>query len=300
MPGIFPEWLNVNAGRAYPLGEDSSRKDTSGNVKLPDSLIVDARISVVEAYLTGQFYVSRVGAFPDSVVIVVSYLPEDDDAREIATITVKTADHVPNTAYSFSGNGDDSSVLGMLTVGNLEEALRQVPGFVEFGVADAPFEPHVLFVSLPALQSVQLYTGNNLVFTATRILKLREGENCRLSYVGDDTIRIDLIPGENFTAPGDCENAQPLPPCIRTINGQAPDEDGNFNIDGAECIEVDTVPGTVSLIDRCAKSCCGCTELEALVSSLQSVEAQLEAAKSGSQTVINQLSKMLADLVSNM
>lgn len=300
MPGIFPEWLNVNAGRAYPLAEDSSRQDISGSVKIPDSLIVDARISVVQDYLNGQFYIARAGGLPDSVVLVIAFLPADDDPRDIATITIKVSEHVTNTAYSFVGSGTDSSVLGMLVIGNLEEALRNIPGFVDFGPGDTPFEPHVLFVGQPALQSVQLFSGDSLTFTATKILKLRQGENVRLSYVGDDTIRIDAIMGENFTAPSDCANAQTLPPCIRTINGIGPDDVGNFNINGAECIDVDAEVGTISLLDRCAKSCCGCQELEALVSSLHDVESQLESARAGSQTVINQLSKMLADLVSNM
>jgi len=300
MPGSFPEWLNINAGRAYPLAEDASRRDVSGNVKLPDSLIVDARISIVQDYLGGQFYVSKVGAFPDLVTIVVAFLPAVGDPRDIATITVRIADHVINTAYSFTGSGTDSSVLGMLVIGSLEQSLRDVPGFVDFGVGDTPLEPHVLFLCQPALQSVQLFNGDSLSFTSARILKLRQGENIRLTYVGSDTIRIDAILGENFTAPSDCENAQPLPPCIRTINGLPPTEEGDFSIDGTDCIEVETQTGSISLVDRCAKSCCGCDELSALVSALHGVEAQLESAKSGSQTVINQLSKMLADLVSNM
>lgn len=300
MPGIFPEFLNLNSGRAYPLAEDCSRLDSSGHTRLPDSLLVDGRISVVRDYLSGTFFISRVGAFPDSVVVVVSYLAETGTTREIATITVRTALHVPNSSYTFGGTDDDSSVLGMLTIGNLEETLRAVPGFIEFDPGATAFEPHVLFESLSALQSVQLYNGDQVAYTATKILKLRAGTNIRLTYVGDDTIRIDAILGQNFVAPSDCENAQPVPPCIRTINLQPPDDAGNFQIEGAECIDVEVTAGAISLIDRCAKSCCGCTELETLVTSLREVETQLETARSSSQTVINQLSRMLAELVSNL
>lgn len=119
----------------------------------------------------------------------------------------------------------------------------------------------------------------------------------RFSRVDGDanTIRIDASPGANLTDPGDCENAIPLPPPIRTINNVPPVE-GNFNIDGGKCISCDASPGLLEIKDLCAQSCCGCSELSVLMAGLKMVDAQRDQLQNQINTVVVQQTAMLANL----
>lgn len=301
MNAVFPEWLNANSGRAFPLSERGSRLDTTGSIKLPDSLIVAAQINMLPSYAGGTFYIKAVQVSISTILITVGY-STGSTQRDIATITIPVRGHVENSTFSFVGNGSDSSVLGSLTIGNLDAALNSIPGGSVFEPGSTMFEVSALFVSSPALEAIEVYSGTTLFKRFDNILKLRAGENIRISLVDDDpdVIRIDAISGENLTKPDDCENAIPIPPCIRTINNQPPDENGNFNIDGGRCISVETAPGVLTLKDLCSQSCCGCDELSELVSGLQSIEGQIAQLRSQIDSTVVQQSLMITNLVSNL
>lgn len=298
--GIFPEWLNINAGRAFPLAENSSRKDTTGSIQLPDSLIVAAQISMTPEYATGSFFVSRVGAFNDRVTITISFLSADTVTRTIAEVTAMVDSHTVNATYPFVGEGGDVAILGSLTLGDLAETINTIPAAIEFIPASTPFEVSALFVSTPAVKAIEIYNGTTLVQSYSDILKIRAGENILLTRIDENTIRIDAILNENFLAPESCENAIPKPPCIRTINGVGPDENGNFNLEGGECLSITAESGKIVLADLCATSCCGCNELESLVTGLNNVQAQLQSLREGAINSLNQNATMIATLVANV
>ena len=46
VPFIHQGFLNQNAGRAYPLSEEATRRDTSGSYTLPDDFIVDMIVPI--------------------------------------------------------------------------------------------------------------------------------------------------------------------------------------------------------------------------------------------------------------
>ena len=298
--GFSPEWLNQNSTRAYPLAENSSRLDITGSIKIPDSLLVAAQINAASSYAAGVFYISQVAAFPDQVSITIGYLDPSGSQRNIAIITALISTFVDNTSFAFTGQGADASVIGSLTFGNLLATLTNIPGVVNFSPSATPFEVNALFISVPALQSVQLYNGNTLVETFSQILMLRAGSNIQLSYVGNNTIRIDAVSGANLTEPSTCANAIPIPPCIRTINGIPGDANNNFNIEGGTCITINTDNNGIDIIDNCSSSCCGCTELEVLMTSLNEVESQVQALVTQISTSSETLATMVANLVSNL
>jgi len=134
----------------------------------------------------------------------------------------------------------------------------------------------------------------------SKILKLKEGRNIRLTYEGDDTIRIDAIDGVNLIDPTICADALPVPGPIRTINGIPPDVNGNFVLDPSDCLTIDPGTAMLTLKDTCSKSCCGCNELEQLMTGLSSVESQIAALKSQIQSVEAQQSQLIANLVSSI
>lgn len=294
--GLFPEWLNINSGRAFPLAENAARLDSTGSVKVPDSLIVAAQISMTPDYASGTFYVSKVGGFPDRVIVEVSFLDTSGVSRAITTIVATTATHTTNSTYTFTGVNSDAVLLGSLTLGDLNETMQSVPGLTDFDAANTPFEVSALFVATPALKALELYNGSSLVQSFTDLLKLRAGENIRLTRIDETTIRIDAIAGENLVTPAECENAEPTPACIRTINGVAPDENGNFNLEGGECLDINVQTGTITITDLCAKSCCGCEELESIVQGLQAVEQQLTTLRENAISTIQIQQAMITTL----
>lgn len=300
MNGVFPEWLNTNSGRAFPLSENALRTDITGSIKLPDSLIVAAQISMTPDYVGGTFYVSQVGGFHDRVTIEVSYMDQSAESRKIAVITALAATHSENQTYTFTGTGSDAVLLGSLTIGSLVKTVDTVPGLVLFEPSSTPFEVAALMVSTPALKSIDLYNGDVLVQSYTNLLKLRAGENIRLTRIDEVTIRIDAISGENLVQPDACANAVPKPPCIRTINGVPPDSNGNFNLDGGECLSVVVAAGSIELTDNCATSCCGCEELQTLVAGLTSMEAQIQSLRENAVETIHQQVTMIATLAANV
>lgn len=170
---------------------------------------------------------------------------------------------------------------------------------IGFNSSATPFEVSCLFVSSPALEAIQIYNGDDLLGSFNGILKLRAGENVRLSYVEDDpdVIRIDFVDGENVQKVDECENAIPIHPPIRTINGIGPDENGNFTIDGGKCISIDTVVGLLKLIDLCSSSCCGCSELEVLMSGIKQVEDAITQIRSQINTGVLSQNEMIIKLV---
>lgn len=297
MNGVFPEWLNANSGRAYPLAENSSRTDTSGLVTVPDSLIVAAQINMLPSYVAGTFFISEIVVSTATILISISFAPPGSTTRVVASISVPVAQHTSGTTYPFVGSGQDSSVLGSVTIGSLDDTLSGVPGKVTFEATSTPFEVGALMVSSPALEAVELYSSGALFGRYTSVLKLRAGENIVLSRVDDDpsTVRISARAGANLTQQSDCENAQPVPEPIRTING-IPGLNGNFDIDGGKCIDVATEPGLLKLTDLCAQSCCGCDELASLMAGLKQIEAQKAQLEMQINTVVAQQSSMLVNL----
>jgi hypothetical protein len=86
---------------------------------------------------------------------------------------------------------------------------------------------------------------------------------------------MNAISGEDFREVCQCNDIE-LGPCVRTINGIAPNVEGNIDILGSDCIEVKSSgQASIEVSDTCAKPCCGCTELDILVSDVTSLTSQL-------------------------
>ena len=308
---IFPEWLNANALRNYPFRENASRRDISGNFVIPNDLLVAAQINLSRDYVGGTFYVSKLIASENSVKIFISFLGsvQNSQPREIGSIFVSADEFSQFSYYAFSGQGEDSAVLGSLAIGNVSSTINTGLGEFSFDKDATPFEVNSQFVSVPALKTVEVYDGEDqLLYRATEVLKLKEGENIKLTYVtspGDPygSIRIDAIDGQNLISQSNCENLTDLlPPCIRRINGVGPNQDGTIYLVGSDCIDVIDRPtaNTLELSDTCSESCCGCIELQALTDALEKLKAQEEAIRNLINTTQSQQSELLANLISNL
>lgn len=303
---VFPEWLNSNSVRGYPLSENGTRLDLSGDVKLPDALIVDASLSVHPEMANQVFFVSEVRLSPEQAIIQISRSVKVGGVTTdyvVGLVTALTSNGL-NKPYSLTGTGDGYDISGTIVVGDIARAAYDALGVLKFSSASTPFEPATLNISLPMVRAIEIYDGESKVNTFTGVLRLKAGRNIRLSYEEDEQeggrIRIDAIDGLNTIDPNTCSPTTGLGPPIRTINGQGPDENGNFTINSGECIEIGELTNGISISDTCSKTCCGCDNLAKLVAGLQALEQQCQTLKNNIYEVQANTSRMMAYITAAM
>lgn len=266
------QWLNHNSQRSYPLTSWATKADNSGTIKIPDSFIV-AMYLPISATITAnaaQFFIKNILISPVGYSITIGYLDAGGEEIDVAVANISNAAISENTSFALGGINDFDDTIGHIVIGNTAEISRLAPGYYTFDYESAALETDTI---RPAIRGVsRMRINNNLQFSdyVYGDVTLVAGTNMRISveYTDDDTrIIFDAISGLNLNADCVC----PVPEdgeCIRCINGVCSD-DGNFTIIGNECIEV--VPGvnSLSFSDVCAQPCCGCEELDELVSEIQ-------------------------------
>lgn len=308
---VFPEWLNANTLRNYPIKENAPRTDISGNFTIPNDLLVSAQINFSRDYVGGLFFVSKLVTSENSVKIFVSFSPEEENSvpREIGSVTIGSSSFSQFSYYSFNGQGEDFSVLGSLGIGNISSTINEGIGEFLFNSSSTSFEVNSLFVSVPALKTVEIYNSNDqLLHRATEILKLKEGDNIKLEYISSPSdpygsIKISAVNPDDLSEPEECNNTtEILPPCIRKINGVSPNSSGTIFLWGSECIEVEDRPtfNALEISDPCSESCCGCVELQALTEALEQLKLQEEAIRNLINNTQGQQSEFLANIISNL
>jgi hypothetical protein len=301
---VFTEWLNANSSRNYPIIENLSREDVLGAFIIPNDLIVALQVNFSRDYVNGSFFIKEITSSSSSCSIGIGYVTNGSTASElISIVTIDYNNHSPYQYYSFVGQGEHFPIVGYICISSFEELKSAGFGKFEFSPSTTAIEPNCLFVSIPALKSVEIYSGSSLVHVATDVLRLKAGENIRLTYEGGDekAIRIDAINGENVKTPDECANNPFVRPrCIQTINGIGPDTNGNFTIFGSECIGIDPEQYGISIHDLCSQSCCGCDDLEELVFALDTLKAREDEFKTMMDIVQQQQAELIAKLASNI
>lgn len=273
-PIVNTEWLNANSLRHYPLSEEATAKDTTDSFELPTDFIVDAIIPVHAALNleVSKFHVQQVVIFGGGVVVTLAY-----DGDPIGSVTVSTASFETNSTYFFSGTGDFEDVQGKLTIGSLD-TLLQSGGSYEFDVTGGRLEERVIVPDIRGLTGVRVLNAADLSDLIQGDIAFEAGANMRITSStasGVTILTFDAIDGEGTTETCDCDDVAEGTP-IASINGVLPDASGNIDLVGDDCIEI--TPGTdgsVALEDKCSKACCGCPELEILISDLKDVRDQV-------------------------
>lgn len=312
----FLEWLNANANRSYPIKEDASMVDISGNFKIPDSLIVDAIINVPRSLSSAVFFISSITLSTQSAAIDISYRLTENTPPVLCGHAV--AHNVPlgggdaEDDYRYcpfvspaASTGDIIS--GIITVGPIMDALQNGTGKFDFMYYATPLEIHCIYVSTPAVQSVSIWSGSESLQTFSDKLKIKAGQGMRITVESDQTIRFDVISSATGFVEKNTEelcgtaieNASIRKP-IKTINGHPPDGAGNFSIDGGECIDVSTSAGRIALKDSCSQSCCGCKELDVLIKTMENIKTQLTTITKAQASTEAMASGLFSNLISNL
>ena len=271
------EWLNENSFRKYPLHDDASCQDTTGAITLPNDLLVDMvlPVNVDPTIDTTLFHVLGVAVYGTGVTITLGY-----NGTPVGSISVDAGSFVRNQVALMTGTGviRDSQV--KLVLGSLTNTLA-IPGSYVFTVAAGRLSPSVVKPDIRGVSSIVLKNGTDVSNPIVGDVVLQAGSNMLMTYIPgagtlDDPNRIviNAIAGEGLNSDCQCSEVAALP-SIKTISGIGPDNNGNFNLVGSECLKLQGIANGLSLEDPCSKPCCGCAELDVVQNTLNMVVSQL-------------------------
>lgn len=276
------EWLNQNANRNYPVSEEATAKDVSGTFTLPPNLIVDL-VWPVHASMdvqTDRFYLKSIAVFGVGITIVLGYWKDGDlEGKAIGSISVTRDTHTLNQSYFIAGVGDFYDSVGKIAIGSLDEVLNTA-GYYNFDLAGGRLESTVMRPNLRGVTSLVIVNGEDRGDPMQGDIELIAGTNFRLVPIlnpGENPkIRFDAISGAGLTQTCDCSDKLPQDaPPIKTINGIPADANGNFNLSGDECLLFTGITNGIEATDQCSQSCCGCKELDKIVTDLEQLTLQV-------------------------
>lgn len=305
MSGIIgTEWLNSNALRNYPLSQLASQQSTNSSFILPDDLFVDMKLAVPYVYglNTAQFYISSITIYPQGFVFEVGY---DGGSGGITGWSpagnVGTNLQLPSVAVSspvaFSGfteyssvslkgvsnsqyGYDFSQISGVAVIGSLA-GLEGASGTLTFDIDSGRLESTVISMGAKRISGIRVVNSGFTTPVLSGQISLQSGSNHSIAVTSSPSgtytaLKFNAVDGGGLTDACDCNEVE-LSPCIRTINGIHGDAQGNVSIVGGDCINVSTVSSGIVVSDTCAKPCCGCNELQVVVTDVDSMSAKLDA-----------------------
>lgn len=284
-------WLNANSQRRYPLSEEANVRDTTDTFSIPNDFIVDLLWPVhADASIDPRlFHIASIAIFGAGVTVAIGY-----NGTVIGSASIDAAAFQPNTPFFINGTGDFFDTVGKIVIGSLK-TVQQSAGSFQFDVANGRIEQTAIKPDLRGVTALYLRNGVETIGPLQDDLILQSGERVLLNLIkvpGErDRIIINAIDGIGLNEDCNCQENQDLP-CIQTINGLGPDEDGNFLLLDDECLKLQAIANGLQLNEECAQPCCGCEELkivrdtlEFVVQSVQNIENASQRLESAIQTL---------------
>lgn len=265
------QWLNHNSQRSYPLTERSTKTDTSGTIRIPDSFIVGMYFPVSATAVTAptNFFIRSLLIAPTGFNITIAY-SDGTSSVDVGAANIPRSGHTPNRAYAIGGVDSFSDSVGQIVLGPLNEIDALPQGLYTFTVADTELEPDAIRPNIRGVSRLQVVNNNQASEPIYGDVVLVAGPNIRIDVAtlpnGKTEITFKAISGENLNQDCACDIPDTAE-CIRCINGVC-SEDGNFNFAYDECVNIQPGVGGLTFSDTCAAPCCGCAELDAITAQI--------------------------------
>ena len=265
------DFLNLNTLRNYPIKEGMSRTDVDGVFTIPNDFIADLQIAASYDPTRG-YYISKIANFEDSIVVEIS----DNSSVLVGSFTVLASGFSEYAKFFLTATDDYVGATGVICIGWLTNITSQPTGNFTFTLAHTELEARASIPALKGINRLIFKNASGKTFAATGDVEIYAQTNLRFSSPAANHIVIDA--GENLGLNTDCSS---LLPCIKTINGVPPDEEGNFTLDFSDCAELTPIPANTGLLlaDQCCKPCTGCNDIEELTNRLTATESQLISLK---------------------
>jgi hypothetical protein len=285
-------WLNANSLRNYPLSQMATGVATDSSFSIPDNLLLDMKLAIpfiansaesISAINPSKFYISSIKVYPQGFIffvgcdlnpqIAVSEPVSFSNAQEYDTVAVR------GIFKPISASGqyfDFSQVYGFAVIGDVS-SLKTVTGDIPFDINGARLESSVISYGPRRISGIKVFSDSSTSSLLTGQVILASSTNHRMTLTSTadaHTITMSAINDDDMQEDCGCNDIQ-LGDCIRTINGVAPDSSGNIDILGGDCIEITPGGSSLTIKDTCAQPCCGCEELNALVTDVTGLTSQL-------------------------
>lgn len=269
------DWLNANSQRKYPLHDEATGRDISGSFQLPDDLLVDCILPVHPdpSVDPSKFHLHSVTVFSTGVTVGLGY-----DGTAIGSVTVDRATFARNKTAVFQCTGDFFDTVAKLVIGSLDSVLSYAGSF-EFGLDGGRLSPTVVKPDIRGMNALYLLNGEELSDPIQDDIVFEAGRNALL--VLDNTppdysrIIFSFIEGAGTIVDCDCKEGTTRQP-ILTIDGIGPNSDGDFVLEDNECQGLNPITNGLQLVDKCAKPCCGCSELNVVTDKLNFMANQIQ------------------------
>ena len=150
-------------------------------------------------------------------------------------------------------------------------------GDIPFNLQGSRLESSVITYGPRRISGLKVYSDESTSSLLSGQVILASGSNHRMTLINDNgthTITMNAIRGDDNEETCPCNDIE-LGPCIRKISNVGPDENGNVDILGGDCIKIDNAGGTLTIKDTCAQPCCGCEELNMLVTDVTALSSQI-------------------------
>jgi len=269
------EWLNHNSQRGYPLAEDATKVDTSGNFTLPDDFIVGLYLPIQGTMNVDPslFFLRSISIFSTGYNISIAYHNSDADPTIVTSTNIAKSTHEENNSYALAGINEFDDTVGKIVIGSISTLEDVGEAQYLFDYDDGKLDSDVVRPMIRGISSIVLINGTEESERIYGDIELQAGTNIRLTPIllaGEDpTIRIDAIEGEGVVDDCVCEEEPPTGPGIRRINGVPPTTSGDFTLLGDDCLAIEPISFGLQLKDICSDPCCGCEELEVIVGDLE-------------------------------
>lgn len=332
------EWLNGNMHRNYPIVDNTVAKSITGDY-LPSSFLLDLQLVVpfVEGLDNSRFFISSIVRNASSFQVTIGYMissPTDDyrqgfdcaisgaiplgleytgsafDREHSITLTAITA--VPsNTAASYTygipaGYEALKDIRGSIYIGSCVDMTNI--SAMQFNWEATAITPMCVFVESreTQVQSVRFIDDNGITNTLTDDFTIRLGEGI-VATVSDDKSHVTFAVSSDYVQEKLAEALRgKVGAAIKTINGQGPDANGNFQIVGLDCTLISQDQGSSSIrIDNpCAKPCCDqggedSAEVLSALTELSQAKDVLNAYYTDLATKINSMQARLSSLIAS-
>jgi len=289
------EWYNQNSLRKYPLADDASGTDVTNTFNLPHSLIVDLVIPISSAtqYDPDGFVLREVAVFGLGIVVTFAYTADNSTFTEVGRISVSST-HTPNTTYFMYGTGAFSDVIARVTIGDIQETLATA-GVFTFDRAGGRLVSTVIRPDIRGVSRLRVRNGGDVSDPIYGVVELVAGTNMTITVSGNQ-ITFNAIDGANLNQDCGCLSTadRTQAPCIRRINGQQANSQGNIQFTGVNCITVQTGNNALTIKDVCSEPCCTVEDINKIISDLNSLTTDVRTQGFAQQKLENNLQQMQA------
>jgi len=268
------EWLNHNSQRKYPLADDVSGYDSGAEAsfRIPDDFIVQIDLPIHSAMEMDPagFFIRQIVATGTGYSIVVAFQQNAVSAVDVAAAHIPVSAHTSEyKTYALGGIEPFDDTVGKITINSLAGISLQPAGLWNFNLAGAGLTPDAIRPIIQGVQSISVTQSTGIPsHKLYGDVELIAGDNISLLVDGQE-IWISAIDGSGTINECDCEGDAAALPCIKTINGVQPDNDGQMYLVGDDCLEIGEGTNSLNITDNCCAPCCGCTELESITKDLE-------------------------------